>query len=93
MIQVKHVTDGIYFDSKHYWKPVGTYMHGYCRITHVVHAHIKKPITQFEFLGHKSEVTQKPKRAVDYLSKEQRAKPVAPHIIENQAYEAVMGGS
>ena len=89
-IQVKYLEDvALYYDSKNYWQKIGDKMFGYCQLSEMILEHTARPISDFVFLSKEPKV----KPPVEYLSEDQRAKPVGIGLVPNPAYEALMGGS
>ena len=70
-IQIKHIKDGIYFDSKNHWKAIGQKFYGYNAFTEKVLEFIWRPKEDFEILNkikHKT-LTEKPVKALANESK------------------------
>lgn len=49
-IRIKQINSFLYYDSKNYWIKDGNEMLGYCKELDSTYPHIRKPLTDFEFL-------------------------------------------
>ena len=81
--QVQYIEEhGLYWDTEKYWKEIGGYMYGWDTLSQTVHNHIKRHKSDFIFL---TKEQKKDKPPAEYLSEDQRMKPIAPHIEKEQA--------
>lgn len=80
--QVHYIPElDLYWDTEKYWKEIGGYMYGWDEENEMVHDHVKWKEKDFIFLTRKP----KDKPPAEYLSEDQRMKPIAPHIEKEQA--------
>ena len=76
---VKQVENGLFYDSKNYWKQNGNRLYGYDRVKQKQIDHIFRPIETFQFLPSEVPANAEPVKEVP--------------IITNPALEALDCGS
>ena len=65
---VKQVEDGLFYDSKNYWKPKGDRMYGYDKVKQKTLDHIWKPIETFQFFPQQVETKMQPVKEVPIIT-------------------------